>query len=167
MSTLHTFDHPVNLSGHVRLSSLIGVTLLLVVGPWRRETHRWCELCCEFLATRHPGRAQEPQRRCPGQRVGSTTCRIRVPSRTALQAGGQGFDSPPLHLVSLGSITVCALGPFWAPPNRKAAGPSRGRKLQPKHIGSSRGDRQGVPHELKPGVEFSPCVELHEHSIAS
>ncbi len=56
-----------------------------------------CEFCCEFLATRGPGGPHEPQRRCPEQRVGSTTCRIRVPSRTALQAGGHRFDPGPLH----------------------------------------------------------------------
>ncbi len=46
-----------------------------------------CEFCCEFLATRGPGGPLEPQRRCPEQRVGSTTCRNRV---TILAAWGSG-----------------------------------------------------------------------------
>ena len=75
-----------------------------------------CELCCElyreFLTVRGPGGPPDPRRRCPEQRVVATTCRICVPSGTALQAGGRRCDPGPLHSETHGLVVSLRRGLF-------------------------------------------------------
>src|SRR5712692_5497252 len=65
--------------------------------PWLLQLGGRCEFWCEFRATSYRFRLAGSRLRCPEHRVNATFRRTSVATRSALQPGGQGFESPPLH----------------------------------------------------------------------